>query len=280
MQEQTAAAGLELEPLTIENYHEVLSGFDVDGILEQARVLVELKVNLMGDTLYTTYLEGQQEDVINTYLQENEEDILKSFLMTQVPQEQAALMTEEQIAEALSQQADALTEEEKEQILQGARSQLTEDEIAQIMAGAAQTLTKEQKAQIREGAIEQAMESEEVRSQIEAAEQKAAQLQAAIGQLDSFKTFYEGVISYTDGVQTAADGAGDLSEGAAALKDGLDQFNEEGIQVLSDKAENELQALADHIREALQQDEEYRYQDEEGQVKFIYKMGSISVTSE
>ena len=133
----------------------------------------------------------------------------------------------------------------------------------------------------REGAVEQGMESEEVQLQIQAAQQQAAPVQAALEQLDQYQTFYAGLISYTQGVQTAADGAETLDTGALSLKNGLTSFDTLGIQVLTDTVENKLQPLLDKGYELLEEDRNYHYQEEtEGSVKFIYKMEAIGGLSE
>lgn len=281
VEEQVRSTGLEIEPLTIENYQEVLGQFDAEGIEEQARQQVEAQVDAMGDALYLTYLESQKEDILAAYLQKNADDVCKDVLLTQISEEQTAALTQEQLEEMLNQQLAQLSEEEKSQILEGARAQMTEEQIAQILTGALDTLSQEQKDQIREGAVEQGMESEEVQLQIQAAQQQAAPLQAALEQLDQYQTFYAGLISYTQGVQTAADGAETLDTGALSLKNGLTSFDTLGIQVLTDTVENKLQPLLDKGYELLEEDRNYHYQEEtEGSVKFIYKMEAIGGLSE
>lgn len=272
VQEQIAAAGLDIEPLTRENYQEILYDFTSEGIEEQAREQVEAQVDALGDALYATYLEGQKEDILGAYFAEHADDVCRSYLLTQIPEEQVTVLTQEQLDAALNEQLDALSQEEKDQILTGAREQITEEEIAQIMTGAAAALTQEQKDQIREGAVEQGMASEEVQAGIQAAEEQAAPLQAALEQLNSYQTFYTGLIDYTEGVQTAAVGAGLLDTGAASLKEGLDQFDTDGIQVLADMAEQKLQPLLENVRNMQEQDQEHQ--------KYIYKMGSIEELSE
>ena len=281
VQEQIEAAGQEIAPLTIENYSDVLDELielDIEGL---AREQVEAQVEAMGDTLYAAYLESQQEDILVAYLQENAEDICKTYILSQIPEEQAALLPEAQLEAAVSMQLMALSEEERMQILEGARLQLTDDQIAQIMDGAAATLTQEQKEQIREGAVEQGMESEEVQALIEEAKMQAASLQSAEEQLDSYMEFYAGLVSYTEGVRSAAEGAGELETGAKALQDGLTQFDEEGIETITEAVENKLQPILDNVRDIIQKDRDYHYEETaDGSVKFIYKMGSIEGPSE
>ena len=69
-------------------------------------------------------------------------------------------------------------------------------------------------------AISEAMASDEVQSKLTAASEGAASLISLKASLDSYNSFYLGLISYTDGVAQAADGAGTLKSGAAELKDG------------------------------------------------------------
>ena len=68
------------------------------------------------------------------------------------------------------------------------------------------------------------MNSEEVQSQIQAGVAKAQagrkSLQALKTQLDSYNTFYQGVLSYTAGVDQANEGAQQILAGTYTLKDG------------------------------------------------------------
>ena len=95
--------------------------------------------------------------------------------------------------------------------------------IALQMAGMDETIDAETDAQAA-ALIETNMQSDEVQAQIAEGVQKAAggrrSLQALKAQLDSYSSFYYGIISYTDGVDQANAGAQEILGGAVSLKDG------------------------------------------------------------
>ena len=104
---------------------------------------------------------------------------------------------------------------------------LTDEQKSAILNGALSSLSEEQKSAIKTAAIEQQMNSDEVRSALEKASAGAAQIAALKGQLDSYKAFYNGLLSYTSGVSLIYKGATELKggtdslvSGSAAVKDG------------------------------------------------------------
>ena len=68
------------------------------------------------------------------------------------------------------------------------------------------------------------MASDEVQEKLAAASEGAKQLIALKASLDSYNTFYRGLLTYTDGVSSAADGAAALASGISDLKDGTAQL--------------------------------------------------------
>ena len=128
--------------------------------------------------------------------------------------------------------ADKLTIKNYDSVLEGLISSLS-DENAQKLAynTALETVTatvNSQKDVIRtavEATVRKSvMNSEEVQSQIQAGVAKAQagrkSLQALKTQLDSYNTFYQGVLSYTAGVDKANEGAQQILAGTYTLKDG------------------------------------------------------------
>ncbi len=103
----------------------------------------------------------------------------------------------------------------------------------------------------------------------------------AVEQLsDGAKSVKEGVASYTAGVTQASDGIKTLENGTASLKDGVIQFDEEGIQKLSNIINNDLETFYERIKTLQEYAKEYTSYAgcEEGtecSVKFIYKTDSI-----
>ena len=110
------------------------------------------------------------------------------------------------------------------------------------------TIDDKTEAQIQ-SIIEENMNSEQVQTQISEGVQRAAggkaSLKALKQQLDSYNTFYNGILSYTAGVDQANSGAmqilngtyavkngsGELANGSSRLKDGTGQLNSGAIQL-------------------------------------------------
>ena len=122
---------------------------------------------------------------------------------------------------AVAQAAAALTDGQKAQILNAAVAGLTDEQKEQILEGAAASLTDEQKAQIKQGYIQQMMTSDDVTSQINTAVAKvnaaAKQVSELMGQLDSYGTFYGGLLDYTGAVSKTAQGTKELKLNMDAL---------------------------------------------------------------
>lgn len=82
-------------------------------------------------------------------------------------------------------------------------------------------------------AIEENMSSEAVQSQLAAAAAGKKTIVELQGSLDSYDTFYHGVLSYTGGVDQAATGAGSLEIGAADLKNGTETLKSGAAKLYS-----------------------------------------------
>ena len=133
-------------------------------------------------------------------------------------------------------------------------------------------------------------------------------IETAITSLDSYNTFYQGVLAYTAGVKEAADGsakvnagAKQLKDGAAELKsgasqlvpgveklsdgskqlaDGIKQLNDKGISKLTGLAGDDLQNLVDRVKATVDVSKNYKSfagiaDDTDGSVKFIYKTDEV-----
>lgn len=133
-------------------------------------------------------------------------------------------------------------------------------------------------------------------------------IETAITSLDSYNTFYQGVLAYTAGVKEAADGsakvnagAKQLKDGAAELKtgasqlvpgeekladgskqlaDGIKQLNDKGISKLTGLAGDDLQNLVDRVKATVDVSKNYKSfagiaDGTDGSVKFIYKTDEV-----
>ena len=72
------------------------------------------------------------------------------------------------------------------------------------------------------------------------------------------------------------DGVEKLKDGAMQLSDGLKEFNEKGIQKITEALDGDYEGLADRIRGIAQVSREYKSfsgiaDGMDGQVKFIYR---------
>ena len=121
--------------------------------------------------------------------------------------------------------------------------------IASQMANMDETIDAETDAQAA-ALIETNMQSDEVQAQIAEGVQKAAggrrSLQALKAQLDSYSSFYYGIISYTDGVDQANAGAQEILGGAVSLKDGAQSLADGAGQLKG--GTKELKSGADTLK--------------------------------
>ena len=93
------------------------------------------------------------------------------------------------------------------------------------------------------------MASDEVQSKLAAASEGAKSIISLKTSLDSYNTFYLGLLTYTGGVASAADGADKLASGASDLKDGTAGLKD-GASALYDgilQLKNGTPALVDGV---------------------------------
>lgn len=116
----------------------------------------------------------------------------------------------------------------------------------------------------------------------------AAQLASGASQLKSGTSelaagtneFYNKFIEFQSGSGALVDGVSQLKDGAMQLSDGLKQFNEEGIQKLSDAVNGDLGNLAARLKATIDVSKDYKSfagisDDMDGKVRFIYKTDAI-----
>ena len=133
--------------------------------------------------------------------------------------------------------------------------------------------------------------SPEVQAQISAGDKKILDLKAS---LDSYNTYYQGVIAYTGGVSKANAGAKELNknmpelvkgiqalkDGEKKLSDGLTQFNDEGVVKLNDLVNTTLEGMVERFNTVKEVSKDYASYGADGEtvndgVKFIYKIKTV-----
>ncbi len=206
------AAGLSVDKLTIENYASVLDG--VTASLDKDTV-TKLAEKTARETVEATV--RAQEELIRGKVTA----AVQAQVLEQVLAKSGTGMTVEQYSAAV----------EGGMLDQAVQAQIDGAVSAQMATEAIKTtISTQTEAQIK-SLVDTNMESAEVKAQIAAAIEKASAGSASIAalktQLDSYNTFYEGVINYTNGVDNASYGAqkilggsGELNTGAKTLKKG------------------------------------------------------------
>lgn len=202
---QIAAAGLTADKLTIKNYDSVLEKLIGSLSDENAQ---KLAYNTALETVTATV--NSQKDVIRTAV----EATVRKSVTEQVLAAAGLGMTADQYDAAVA--AGQVSEEVQAQVSTAVATQMSSSAVQA-------TIESNTEAQIQ-NLIETNMNSEEVQSQIQAGVAKAQagrkSLEALKTQLDSYNTFYQGVISYTAGVDKANEGAQQILSGTYTLKDG------------------------------------------------------------
>lgn len=200
-----ATSGLTADKLTIKNYDSVLEGLISSLSDENAQ---KLAYNTALETVTATV--NSQKDVIRTAV----EATVRKSVTEQVLAAAGLGMTADQYDAAVA--AGQVSEEVQAQVSTAVSTQMSTSAVQA-------TIDSNTASQIQ-SLIETNMNSEEVKSQIQAGVAKAQAgrklLQALKTQLDSYNTFYQGVLSYTAGVDQANDGAQQILAGTYTLKDG------------------------------------------------------------
>lgn len=256
---QLSAAGLDVPALTRDNYGKVLAGviasLDEASVRAQAEAVARATVEKAVEAkkveisaAVTSAVRAEVSAKVTSVVRSGVEDkVLASMGMRREQYEAGiaagAISAEQQAGinaaiDAAMQSAEvtALTEANTD-------AEMQSETIKALIA----SKTDEQAALL----IEQNMQSEAVRSQVNAAFEKAvagaASITALHAQLDSYNEFYTGLARYTAGVDSAKagadslnDGAASLAQGAGTLKTGIDELCE-GILTLK----NGVPALID-----------------------------------
>lgn len=301
---QLQTSGLTVPELTVDNYSQVLESLlqQLDGASayaeSEARKKIEAAVAAQQEQVSAAVEQAVEQQVAAQVEQAVEQQVWQQVLS-------AAGLTEE--AYDAGTAAGAIPQKQQEQLQAALKAQMASETIKGLISQtkAAKMESEELRALIEQKTeqtmaelVEENLQSEEVQSQIRsAAEQASAGAQSIRSlkeQLDSYQSFYQGLLAYTAGVAQARDGAAQLQsslpaltdgvtrlrDGSMELSDGLRQFREEGIQKLADALGGDLGQLSSRLKAIREAAQNYRSfsgdaEDMPSQVRFIYRMEAI-----
>lgn len=301
---QLQTSGLTVPELTVDNYSQVLESLlqQLDGASayaeSEARKKIEAAVAAQQEQVSAAVEQAVEQQVAAQVEQAVEQQVWQQVLS-------AAGLTEETYDAGTA--AGAIPQKQQEQLQAALKAQMASETIKGLISQtkAAKMESEELRALIGQKTeqtmaelVEENLQSEEVQSQIRsAAEQASAGAQSIRSlkeQLDSYQSFYQGLLAYTAGVAQARDGAAQLQsslpaltdgvtrlrDGSMELSDGLRQFREEGIQKLADALGGDLGQLSSRLKAIREAAQNYRSfsgdaEDMPSQVRFIYRMEAI-----
>ena len=141
---------------------------------------------------------------------------------------------------------------------------------------------------LKDGADSLKAGADQIDSGAGALQSGASQVSSGAGELKngaaSLKTgagaLYDGILKLQDGVPALTDGITKLKDGAMQLSDGLSEFDEQGIQKLTDAVSGDLDSLVARIRAAADASKHYasysgKSDSMDGKVRFVYKTAEI-----
>lgn len=301
---QLQTSGLTVPELTVDNYSQVLESLlqQLDGASayaeSEARKKIEAAVAAQQEQVSAAVEQAVVQQVAAQVEQAVEQQVWQQVLS-------AAGLTEE--AYDAGTAAGAIPQKQQEQLQAALKAQMASETIkglisqtkaAKMESDEIRALIGQKTEQTMAELVEENLQSEEVQSQIQsAAEQASAGAQSIRSlkeQLDSYQSFYQGLLAYTAGVAQARDGAAQLQsslpaltdgvtrlrDGSMELSDGLRQFREEGIQKLADALGGDLGQLSSRLKAIREAAQNYRSfsgdaEDMPSQVRFIYRMEAI-----
>lgn len=301
---QLQTSGLTVPELTVDNYSQVLESLlqQLDGASayaeSEARKKIEAAVAAQQEQVSAAVEQAVEQQVAAQVEQAVEQQVWQQVLS-------AAGLTEETYDTSTA--AGAIPQKQQEQLQAALKAQMASETIkglisqtkaAKMESDEIRALIGQKTEQTMAELVEENLQSEEVQSQIRsAAEQASAGAQSIRSlkeQLDSYQSFYQGLLAYTAGVAQARDGAAQLQsslpaltdgvtrlrDGSMELSDGLRQFREEGIQKLADALGGDLGQLSSRLKAIREAAQNYRSfsgdaEDMPSQVRFIYRMEAI-----
>lgn len=233
---QIAAAGLQADKLTVSNYQTVLN-----------KVIASLDSDAVQKLAYNTALK-QVTAAVNAKEPEIRTGVtaaVQSKVLEGVLAAAGQSMTAEQYQQAV--EAGVVPEAMQQQVAAAVN--------AQMQTEAVQSQINQNVEAQKQKLIDQNMKSDEVTGKIQqavaSAKQGKAQLQNLLEQLNSYNTFYQGVLQYTGGVDTAAQGAAELESGSSKLSAGATTLSK-GADALKSGI-GELQTGADALVDGVSQ---------------------------
>lgn len=284
---QIAAAGLNVPTLTIDNYAEVLNGviasLDENAVYEAALSKVTAAVEANRPLIESKVTEAVKEQVtakvtatVQAKVTEQVTAAVRETVAAQViPAATNNQMTKEtydaavaagmidantQAAIEAAIDAQMSSDSVKQTIEQNVSAQMTSEAIQNTISAnvAEQMQTQAVKDTIAENielqvnqAIAENMASDTVQDQLKAASDGAKAIISLKASLDSYNSFYLGLLAYTNGVADAAAGAGQLKSGTDDLKNGTSKLYD-GVKALYDgilQIKNGAPALIDGVTE-------------------------------
>lgn len=301
---QLQTSRLTVPELTVDNYSQVLESLlqQLDGASAYAesetRKKIEAAVAAQQEQVSAAVEQAVEQQVAAQVEQAVEQQVWQQVLS-------AAGLTEE--AYDAGTAAGAIPQKQQEQLQAALKAQMASETVkglisqtkaAKMESDEIRALIGQKTEQTMAELVEENLQSEEVQSQIRsAAEQASAGAQSIRSlkeQLDSYQSFYQGLLAYTAGVAQARDGAAQLQsslpaltdgvtrlrDGSMELSDGLRQFREEGIQKLADALGGDLGQLSSRLKAIREAAQNYRSfsgdaEDMPSQVRFIYRMEAI-----
>lgn len=301
---QLQTSGLTVPELTVDNYSQVLESLlqQLDGASayaeSEARKKIEAAVAAQQEQVSAAVEQAVEQQVAAQVEQAVEQQVWQQVLS-------AAGLTKETYDAGIA--AGAISQKQQEQLQAALKEQMdsetvkgliSQTKVAKMESEELRALIEQKTEQTMAELVEENLQSEEVQSQIRsAAEQASAGAQSIRSlkeQLDSYQSFYQGLLAYTAGVAQARDGAAQLQsslpaltdgvtrlrDGSMELSDGLRQFREEGIQKLADALGGDLGQLSSRLKAIREAAQNYRSfsgdaEDMPSQVRFIYRMEAI-----
>lgn len=284
---QIAAAGLNVPTLTIDNYAEVLNGviasLDENAVYEAALSKVTAAVEANRPLIESKVTEAVKEQVtakvtatVQAKVTEQVTAAVRETVAAQViPAATNNQMTKEtydaavaagmidantQAAIEAAIDAQMSSDSVKQTIEQNVSAQMASEAIQNTISSniAEQMQTQAVKDTIAENielqvnqAIAENMASDTVQDQLKAASDGAKAIISLKASLDSYNSFYLGLLTYTNGVADAAAGAGQLKSGTDDLKNGTSKLYD-GVNALYDgilQIKNGAPALIDGVTE-------------------------------
>lgn len=275
---QLAASGLTVPKLTIDNYakalNDVIASLDKNAVYQQALKTVTQQVEENRPLITEKVTSAVREQVtqqVTAAVKEQVSEKVTAAVREQVAEKVIPVATngtmtkeeydaavkaglvDEKTQAAIENAIDAQMKEADIQALleKNLKEQMESQEIQTTISAKAEeqmkaqsiqdTISQNTELQVQK-AISEAMASDTVQQKLQAASQGAKAVISLKASLDSYNTFYLGLLQYTDGVSTAASGAAALNQGAGSLKDGALQLKDgtsqlyDGILQLKDGA--------------------------------------------